>query len=573
MNGEYDRLRQLLLEQERGRMDALQDSVHQATTRFERVPDLLAEDIERSIKDGKRSRLANVLSEATADSLEIAVRRRPQAVVNAVYPVIGPAIRRSLHDALRQMADDLDNALSDTFSPRALLWRWEAWRSGLPYTQVVMRHTTRYQVEHLFLIQPVSGLLLGHLTASGLPELDADAVAGMFTAINQFVRDSVAAEGNESGIGSATVGGYRLVVSEGPDARLVAFVRGVPSSDFGMRLDELNEELHARHGGRLADADVAGFDSSSGLLEPEQLDDLNARGAARDDAARPSRRKFAWAALALVLLALLAYIAFGVRWSSQANAIRTQLSSTPGLVVSQFDDSRRGRLRVEGLMDPLASDPRAWLAERHPTVRVDWQTRPFVSLEPVLVQRRVAQTLGLPENVVTPPDAKGVVRLAGSVPFPDWYRARATPSTTPGVTRVDFSGLAYPDKARIDTAILAIEALKIPFVSGTVTPDTGWEATLAQMGEKLQALERSGVASSIAFHMQTAGLTDEPGTLDQNRDLRQQRAEWLASRLAAKLRPPSTIAVNHDAAFALPQSNRVPSAAVSVAPYPAPVTP
>ena len=49
MNGEYDRLRQLLLEQERDRMDALQDSVHQATTRFERVPDLLAEDIERTL--------------------------------------------------------------------------------------------------------------------------------------------------------------------------------------------------------------------------------------------------------------------------------------------------------------------------------------------------------------------------------------------------------------------------------------------------------------------------------------------------------------------------------------------
>ena len=83
MNGEYDRLRQLLLEQERDRMDALQDSVRQATTRFERVPDLLAEDIERSLQDGKRSRLANVLAEATADSLEMAVRRKPQAVVRA----------------------------------------------------------------------------------------------------------------------------------------------------------------------------------------------------------------------------------------------------------------------------------------------------------------------------------------------------------------------------------------------------------------------------------------------------------------------------------------------------------
>src|SRR5688500_16163130 len=148
MNGEFERLRQLLLEKEHGRLDALQDSVRKAAARIERVPDLLAEDIESSMRESKRSRLANVLSEATADSLEIAVRRRPQAVVQAVYPVIGPAIRRALSDALRQMADDLDRALSDTFSPRALLWRWEAWRSGTPYAQVMLRHTARYQVEH-----------------------------------------------------------------------------------------------------------------------------------------------------------------------------------------------------------------------------------------------------------------------------------------------------------------------------------------------------------------------------------------------------------------------------------------
>ena len=91
------------------------------------------------------------------------------------------------------------------------------------------------------------------------------------------------------------------------------------------------------------------------------------------------------------------------------------------------------------------------------------------------------------------------------------------------------------------------------------------------MGKQLQELERKGAGSAIAFQMQTAGLTDEPGTLDQNRGLRQQRAEWLASRLAAKLHAPSTLAVNQDTAFALPKSNRIPSAAVSVTPYPAPV--
>ncbi len=580
MNGEYERLRQLLLEQERGRMDALQDSVGKATARFERVPDLLAEDIEASLRAGKRSRLANVLSEASADSLEIAVRRRPQAVVQAVYPIIGPAIRRSLSDALRQMADDLDRALSDTFSPRALLWRWEAWRSGTSYAQVMLRHTTRYQVEHLFLIAPESGLLLGHLTASGLPVLDADAVAGMFTAIHQFVRDSVTVDEDSAGIGSATVGGYRLAVSEGPGARLVAFVRGVPSSDFGLRLDELNEELHARYGVQLGEAESAGV-AGAGLLEQPQLDELNSRWATRQGGARPQRRKYVWAALALAALALLVYAALGWRWSSQVGAIGRHLSATPGLVVSKLDDGERGRLRIEGLMDPLASDPRAWLAQHYPTVEVEMRTRPFVSLEPQLVQRRVAQTLQLPEAAVKTPDAKGVIRLTGSVPFPDWYRARATSLSTPGVTGIDYEGLSYPQKKRMDAAIASIQSLKLTFVNGTVTPEDGWEKTLAEMGQKLQALERLGATSSIAFHMQTAGLTDEPGTLDQNRGLRQQRAEWLASRLAAQLHPPSTIAVNQDAAFALPQSTLargtlsqsapVRAAVVTVEPYPAPV--
>lgn len=570
MNGEYERLRQLLLEQERGRMDALQDSVQKATARFERVPDLLAEDIESSMRDGKRSRLANVLSEATAESLEIAVRRRPQAVVRAVYPVIGPAIRRSLSDALRQMADDLDRALSDTFSPRALLWRWEAWRSGTPYAQVVLRHTTRYQVEHLFLIAPESGLLLGHLTASGLPALDADAVAGMFTAIQQFVRESVAVDEDGAGIGSATVGGYRLAVSEGPEARLVAFVRGVPSSDFGTRLDELNEELHARYGTQLGDAESAGV-AGAGLLEQPQLDELNSRWATKEGGARPHRRNYVRAALALAALVLLIHAALGWRWSARVDAIRQHLSNTPGLVVSTLDDSDRGRLRIEGLMDPLASDPRDWLARHYPGVEVEMRMRPFVSLEPQLVRRRVAQTLHLPEATVKAPDAKGVIRLTGSVPFPDWYRARATPLSTPGVTDIEYGGLSYPQKPQIDAAIASIQSLDIPFLSGTVTPDAGWEKTLAEMTRKLQALERTGATSSIAFHMQTTGVTDEPGTLDQNRSLRQQRAEWLASRLAAQLHPPSTIAVDQNTAFALPRNERVRTAMVAVQPYPAPV--
>ncbi|WP_162455026.1 hypothetical protein [Pseudoxanthomonas kalamensis] len=564
MSGEYDRLRQLLLQQESERMDALQSDLQRTTSQFERISDQLADEIERTGEDGTPSRLARALAENTADSLEMAVKRKPQTVVNAVYPVIGPAIRRSLKDALRQIADDLDRGLSDALSPRALWWRLEAMRSGVPYAQVVLRHTARYRVEHLFLVRPDSGLLLGHVTAAGLPELDADAVAGMFTAINQFVHESVAADQPQAGgIGSAEVGEYQLEVSDGPQARLVAFVRGVPGGGFGDRLDELNEELHAEYGTRLIEE--GGEDEP--LLLQTHLDFLNARPQAEQP---PKRRLFFWAVLALLGLALLAWLLLGWRWSAEVEDIGAEFGTMPGLVVSKLESTGRNKLRVEGLYDPLAPDPKQWLAEQHPQVKADWALRPYVSLEPTLIRRRVAQGLGLPEATVGEPDAQGVVRLQGSVPFPVWYRARQTPLSLPGMSSLEFSALSYPNKSRVDALVAEIETIGIPFVSGRAEPEGDWQPQLATLVDKARALERFGADNGIAFHFQTSGTTDEAGTLDQNRSLRQQRAEWLASRLAAQLHPPSTIVIDHDAVFSVAAHNRYRLARATTSPYPAP---
>ena len=312
MSGEYDRLRDLLLTPESSRLDVLEEKLAETRAEFATVPDRLAEDIERNVHGGERTRLGDALTEATTGSLELAVRRKPETVVNVVYPVIGPAIRRSIAEALREMSDGFDRSMRETFSPRALRWRFEAWRTGIPYAWVVLRQTTRYQVEHLFMIEPDSGLLLGHVTAKGLPELDADAVAGMFTAINQFVRDSVSVDGGEGGIGSALVGGYHLAVSEGPHARLVAFVRGVPDQHFGVRLDEINEALHAHHGSELL-PDGRPDDHESSFLEQSQLDALNPRDQAVAGQ-QQSQSRILRIVLGVLVLALLATARYWWPW-------------------------------------------------------------------------------------------------------------------------------------------------------------------------------------------------------------------------------------------------------------------
>ena len=561
MRGEYDRLRQLLLQPERERLDALDTSVQRTSARVADIPDVLAEDIERSLSQGKASRLSQALAEATTGSLEIAVRRRPQSVVNVVYPVIGPAIRRSLGEALREMADDLDRAVADALSLRSLRWRLESWRSGVPHAQVVLRHTTRYRVEHVYLIEAGSGMLLGHIAASGLPDLDADAIAGMFTAIDHFVRDSVSPGGSEGGIGSATVGDYRLVVSAGPDAQLVAFVRGLPSRDFKARLDELNEELHTRH--LLATREGSG-EAGQDFLEQAQLDDLNRAGehAVSDRAGN----KYVYIMLGALLLAGVAYVGSGLRWGLQSRDIRAGISAMPGLVISHWDDRRRGRLRVEGLMDPMATDPRRWIAEHHPGVEVDWRMRPFVSLEPAMVRRRVARQVGLNESMVRYAGG-GIARLRGQVPFAAWHHATHAAVQEPGLDRVDSGDLTYPGHAPIQRLIDELQTSQVRFDSGTVSPSEGMDAVMATMLDRLDRLQQAGAAHGVAFRLRTLGFTDEAGSYAQNRNLRQARAEWLAARLFDRLKAPSTITVDQDAVYTLPNAS-VRATSLVIAPFP-----
>lgn len=566
MSADYDRLRQLLLDREQRDIEALGADVRKAGAELRRVPEILADEIEQSRSGQADSRLANVLSDVTAGSLELAVRRRPQVVVDAVYPVIGPAIRRSLGEALGRMADELDDTLRNALGWRTLAWRWEAWHSGVPYAQVVLRHIARYQVEHLFLVHPESGLLLGHVTARGVPELDADAVAGMFTAIQQFVRDSVPNDTATEGFGSATVGSYHVLVSDGPNAKVVAFVRGVPARHLVTRLHEINEEVHRRHGDNLLHPTAIG-QAGPGFLEQQQLDELSELRAVDDNGKRSRRKYLLLCAIALATLAFV-HIALEYRWSRRVDAIRAGFSQIPGFTVLSLDDQRRGQLQITGMLDPLTADPRGWLAKNYPDVKADWRLSSFLSLEPEVVRRRVAKILELPNSSVSVPDNMGVVHLTGEVPFRDWYRAVHSSFAVDGVSQVDGKELQYPEKAQVEALISALVKTSIAFSSGSATPEPGTEQVTSKMRADIAALEKIGKPAKIAFHIRTVGYTDEPGSSFQNRDLRTRRAEWLATQLADAVWMPSSIASDRDAALSAAYGDRIRAASVAVTPFP-----
>ena len=69
---------------------------------------------------------------------------------------------------------------------KGLRWRFEAWRTGASYAEVVLQHTMRFLIDHLFLIERESGLVMHRESAPDLPVLDSDAVSGMVTALGKF---------------------------------------------------------------------------------------------------------------------------------------------------------------------------------------------------------------------------------------------------------------------------------------------------------------------------------------------------------------------------------------------------
>ena len=67
--------------------------------------------------------------------------RKPLA--DALFPVIGPAIRKAVAHTFDAMIDSVNQTIEQSVSWQAVQWRWTAWRTGKPFAEIVHRNTAR----------------------------------------------------------------------------------------------------------------------------------------------------------------------------------------------------------------------------------------------------------------------------------------------------------------------------------------------------------------------------------------------------------------------------------------------
>jgi outer membrane protein OmpA-like peptidoglycan-associated protein len=380
----FAELRDLLLGPERAQLDEIEEHIRNRARRAGDVSEVLPDAI--VLRAGQDGSLRKALQPTLVEAIRASVRKDPSILAEALFPMIGSAVRRAVSEALADLTDSLNQMVETSLTLRSLQWRWEAMRTGKSYGEIALVRSLLYRVEQVFLIHSASGLMLQHAMSRFAAVKDPDMVSGMLTAIQDFVHDSFGAA--ENTLEMLRVGEYSIWVQHGPRAILAGVVSGTPPPGlrtvFATALETIQRDFAAQL--TAFDGDAAPFTGTRDILEKCLLGQ-----------APPARgRSYAWLYIlgAALLLLIGAWTVRTVRERQRWNSYVSAVSREPGIVVVNKETRLGGKHAISGLRDPLARDPAVWLPDYHiPPDQVTFQWESYTSLAPSLASRREFEQL------------------------------------------------------------------------------------------------------------------------------------------------------------------------------------
>ena len=527
-NGQtFEDLRNLLLGREKKEIAGLRDRIENPVARAADVSAVVAEAIELRRERGGKGDLNKALAPSVEDALRESVRKDPSALADALFPVMGPAIRKSIAESIRSMLESFNQALEHSFSIEGVRWRIESVRTGKPFAEIVFLHTLLYRVEQVFLIHKATGLMLGHCVAPRVAMRDPALVSGMFSAIQSYVRDSFKAP-KEDNLDSLQVGELEVWVEDGPYAILAAVIRGHAPASYRATLKKTIEEIHRDFAFALErfDGDSTPLAAADRRLELC----LESHSHLRE----PGKRKYLLPILSLVVLVGIGiWGAIALQKQRMWNRFLDELQSQPGIVVTS-SGKENGRYLVRGLRDPLASDPELLLKNAHiDSERVRFRWAPFYAIDDESVERRAIEILQPPAGV-TLSVRDGLLGAVGRAPS-EWARnLRDRAAFVPGLKNVDTSKLEEVEQNEISQIEAALTSTIFTFPIGSAEVVSGEEGKFGSTAEQIELLFAKLSVSSLPTIIDVVGHTDNSGGEALNLSLSQRRSEYVARKLVEK---------------------------------------
>ena len=509
---DWTQLRTLLLAPEQTQLDELRERLDNRSVEPRDVSRVLPEAF--AIRGEGDPQMSTVLTPYVENGFISTVRKSPQTIVDAIAPIMGPAIRQAIIRALQSMTEAFNHSLDESLSIQGLQWRLEAWRTGRPFAEVVLLHRLRYRVDQVFLIQRDTGLLLHHVAAAGVVIQDQHVLSGMLTAIQDYVRDSFGATRDQT-LNQFQVGEWTVWVEQGSRAYLAGVIRGTPPASLREKFRDVLDRIHAEQ----ADA-LESFDGDAALFQPVQPH-LEGCLQAHYESGQPRNAPKLWILGGTVLLACCWWGWTAYQAQARWTHLLMQLKAEPGILVTNAY-STWGKHYLEGLRDPLSKDPSSLISEAgidESTVTASWAS--YYALDPHLILRRAQVMLKPPSTVRFRVDGDTLVATGSA--SSEWVtETRRLASFVPGVVRYNGEGLVT---VSVPDLLNQINHAAIHFSLGSATVEPSEHSSLNAVLVALRDLDQAVAQSRQRLRLEVLGSADGTGSATLNLQLSKQRAE------------------------------------------------
>jgi len=537
---ELAELRALLMGPEIAQLAHIHDRLEKFLIRAEDVSRVLPEAILARNK-ARDKQLTTALTPTVEAALSTLVKRNPQPLVDALTPVVGPALRQAMRNAFEGCARRIRQTLEQSMSFKGVRWRAESWRTGRSFAETVLSHTLLYRVEQIFLVHKRTGLLLHHVGIEGEDMQDSDMVSSMLSAIQSFVQDSSGTTKDEL-LESFQVGELTVDIEQGPQAFLAAVIRGNPPRRLRRVFLEALESIHLECAREFEEfnGDATPFVTSRPYLEEcLQLQ--------TDAPSKKGKRTRPWGARFVLLAVGAALVWWGYsvvqdhrRWS----AYLEKLKAEPGVVVIA-SEKQHGKRFIRGLRDPLAADPAALLQEvgiDPAEVTSHWE--PYQALQPQFILTR-AKTILSPPDGISLSFEDGTLTATGSAPRQWAEDAQKLARAIPGVTNFFAStsqeanaGEADPStsarqlqRKELATAKERLEQQTVQFLGDTLDLMSGQETALKDIAGTIRVLLSAAQFVEQPVKIEVIGHADANGAPLEDQVLGLTRAERVIEEL------------------------------------------
>jgi hypothetical protein len=376
-----------------------------------------------------REEEAEVVRPTVERALFLSGRHDRRVLADALSPVVGPALRRSVTSIFKNAIVRLNRFFVLNFSADGFRRRFEAFRTGKSFEQVVQEHSLMCPVTQVFLIHRRTGLLIQQVQQISSDMHDGDMVSGMLTAIQDFVHDSFSS-GSSGQLEVIRIGDVTVLLEQGPLAILAGIItQGFAPQNlrqtFRRALEQIGDDYHEEL--VKFKGDTSDFDGVTPVLEAC----LKTRLLMGEDRISPMTGVFLL--IPVVLIGFFGFMGWQqhVRWRGYLE----NLSKQPGIIV--VNTGWKGlRRSVSGLRDPLVPDPEGMLVDAGidpDDVVSSWGF--YHSLAPELIMDRVRRILNPPDSV-TIRLYNGIISMEGSAPWNWVERAPAKILPISGVRHV-----------------------------------------------------------------------------------------------------------------------------------------